>query len=888
MNIFVLENHCRSFAELSSQVFTEISMTSSHAFLAEHIHKSTMELVSSMCVLDYAKPFFVMYNTISEIHGMLLSAIDQEHKKKALTTNSLVMLRTISEARQTMDPSGDFFSMSTFLLEMLMSGLSVIHSSLKEEVNQELHPIANPARVLIFEQKEFGNPLTDRMKRISKAEVMELHQFCCRGQNCNPSPQSDPPLSSPIFIQSNRTQEYNYEAPYSRPTSSISSTPTYTSDGLQTPFRSRSPMSMDKIVSYDVIREGTPEPPLMASLVSRSSDRVKRKALRSPIPAARSIDESAWTGVDIPRQGRTRDNRLGSMDTTYSLSSNAFSEAASHNAKEASWQEVPIPASDKVAPEPLPAQMPHHIEPQIHHIPSASCAETDPAPIPQPFEPTPPPPPPVPARADSRALMHHLTPISALETDSGNLRGSGRDLPIFRRFERPPIPARHSADTRAKSYSESDRSYLETDTENIQNTGLVAPSLRHLQPSPIPDQASIETESPGNPLSTISYPDTETGDEKHRGEEAPVLERLESSPPPVKSPMAVEDSDPPRTMSIAEDCTLELVTDLRRSPPRVPGEKYPPSANEDPSTPRKLSLAQSVAPKDVEAGLELASAFAAPLAINTRFYPHPERVEPDTISIRPSIKSSGSNRKSKLGFFKKLGGSKNTSALDAAPPLPPNLQACFSICARSLLIWSKRDSDFIVRVSHPFKSGQRVDLGTNSEATNQRKGFSIRLVAASSEFVAAYTCTNSVGHGVMEISEYSNDAQENRIYVVCADSKQHSVLLGEGIPLATSLAISPEKGYIALGCGSSIIIYRIKDGQLQKEYQVGTQIDSSAGSIRFQRLSFSPDSKKLIAATQVSSHSADRQTVYVKIWERFGAEFRNGPVVEDVPLTVVR
>jgi hypothetical protein len=48
------------------------------------------------------------------------------------------------------------------------------------------------------------------------------------------------------------------------------------------------------------------------------------------------------------------------------------------------------------------------------------------------------------------------------------------------------------------------------------------------------------------------------------------------------------------------------------------------------------------------------------------------------------------------------------------------------------------------------------------------------------------------------------------------------------------------------------------------------------------------DSKKLIAATQVSSHSADRHVVYVKIWERFGVEIRNGPLVEDVPLTVVR
>jgi hypothetical protein len=462
-----------------------------------------------------------------------------------------------------------------------------------------------------------------------------------------------------------------------------------------------------------------------------------------------------------------------------------------------------------------------------------------------------------------------------------------REISVSKDLERLPFLARITADARAMSYSESQPSYSEADTGFVQGSTLEAPILRHLQPSPIPVHASVTTEPSSYPRSITSNVGTETGTEKHRGREATMIERLESSSP-VNLLTNGEDSAPPRNLSIADECTLELVTDLRRSS----GKRYLPTEVQEPPPPNKSSPLQSVAPEVMEAGLELATDFPAPLAISTRYSFHPERVEPGSISVPSSIRSTGSNRKSKLGFFKRLGNSKNTSSTGATPPLPSNLQAYFSICGQSLFVWSKRDSSFIVRISDPFTSGQKVDLGApwepNNDAASDRNAFSIRMVAANSQFFAAYTCRKNVSHNAEQASADINDLQENIVYVVCVDGKQYSVLLGEGIPLATSLAISPEKGYIALGCGSSIIIYRIKDGQLRKEYQVGTQIDSSAGSIRFQRLNFSPDSKKLIAATQVSSHSADRQTVYVKIWERFGAEFRNGPVVEDVPLTVVR
>jgi hypothetical protein len=122
---------------------------------------------------------------------------------------------------------------------------------------------------------------------------------------------------------------------------------------------------------------------------------------------------------------------------------------------------------------------------------------------------------------------------------------------------------------------------------------------------------------------------------------------------------------------------------------------------------------------------------------------------------------------------------------------------------------------------------------------------------------------------------------------MCAAGNQFSVLLGEGIPLATSLTVSLDDDLIALGCGSSILIYRVH-GELSQIYQAGTQIDSSAGSIRLQRLGFSTDSKRLVAATQVSSQSSDNHMVRFMIWERNGAQFHNVVQVDPVQLTIVR
>jgi hypothetical protein len=196
-----------------------------------------------------------------------------------------------------------------------------------------------------------------------------------------------------------------------------------------------------------------------------------------------------------------------------------------------------------------------------------------------------------------------------------------------------------------------------------------------------------------------------------------------------------------------EDCTLELVDDLNSTGLRVsqdyrgsPDSRIPNSIKQPYPTPYPVE-------KLVESGLELAPQFVPPVTMRKYSYPHPERADPDGLSLRPSVKSSGGS-KSKLRFLRRLGGTKETAVADSMPSLPPNLQSCFTVCSSSLLLWSKKDSDYIVQIRSPFTSGQRLNLATPrepySDFTNVQKGFSIRLVAGSTKMAVAYACSNKV------------------------------------------------------------------------------------------------------------------------------------------------
>jgi hypothetical protein len=114
------------------------------------------------------------------------------------------------------------------------------------------------------------------------------------------------------------------------------------------------------------------------------------------------------------------------------------------------------------------------------------------------------------------------------------------------------------------------------------------------------------------------------------------------------------------------------------------------------------------------------------------------------------------------------------------------------------------------------------------------------------------------------------------------------MLLNEHLPLAMALAVRPDGKMIAIGFGSSVHIYVLSNNELQKACQLDAQSSHTTGSVRFQRLNFSLDSKKFISAIQVSLDASSRQAVHVRTWNCFGVELRDMSQLDPVYLTVVR
>jgi len=73
--------------------------------------------------------------------------------------------------------------------------------------------------------------------------------------------------------------------------------------------------------------------------------------------------------------------------------------------------------------------------------------------------------------------------------------------------------------------------------------------------------------------------------------------------------------------------------------------------------------------------------------------------------------------------------------------------------------------------------------------------------------------------------------------------------------------------------------------------QLATRLEMAkkvpAAMVRTQRLNFSVDSKKLVAALQVSQ-TPQRHAIYINVWECSGASVREEASLDPIPLTVVR
>jgi hypothetical protein len=109
-------------------------MTSSDPSIREHIHKSTIDLLTAIRVDDYTAPFMKAYTAMTEVNGLLFQVLQPEVLRKTVLENSLLILGSISDARQMVQPAEEFWNISTVLLDTLLSGISIMHNVPKEEV----------------------------------------------------------------------------------------------------------------------------------------------------------------------------------------------------------------------------------------------------------------------------------------------------------------------------------------------------------------------------------------------------------------------------------------------------------------------------------------------------------------------------------------------------------------------------------------------------------------------------------------------------------------------------------------------------------------------------------------------------------------------------------
>jgi hypothetical protein len=91
---------------------------------------------------------------------------------------------------------------------------------------------------------------------------------------------------------------------------------------------------------------------------------------------------------------------------------------------------------------------------------------------------------------------------------------------------------------------------------------------------------------------------------------------------------------------------------------------------------------------------------------------------------------------------------------------------------------------------------------------------------------------------------------------------------------------------VAVGCGTVILLYRVFNSSLELAQILDLTSTLHSTNVRYQRLSFSIDSKKLVAATQISQ-TPQKHAVYTNIWECSGSEIRKEESLDPVKLTVV-
>ena len=114
--------------------------------------------------------------------------------------------------------------------------------------------------------------------------------------------------------------------------------------------------------------------------------------------------------------------------------------------------------------------------------------------------------------------------------------------------------------------------------------------------------------------------------------------------------------------------------------------------------------------------------------------------ESDTWSVRKSIAGESTIDRKKRGLFGRLRTSGKDSISKGSTKLPQGLEYCFSSCGKRAILWSRKDSAQIVVLPYPFTQGQVFRLGQLAPWISDEAyvlGLNIRFLSASSDRIAA-------------------------------------------------------------------------------------------------------------------------------------------------------
>ncbi|KAF2105986.1 hypothetical protein BDV96DRAFT_591658 [Lophiotrema nucula] len=244
------------------------------------------------------------------------------------------------------------------------------------------------------------------------------------------------------------------------------------------------------------------------------------------------------------------------------------------------------------------------------------------------------------------------------------------------------------------------------------------------------------------------------------------------------------------------------------------------------------------------------------------------RLETDdrSLSNLSSIGTVSSKRKSRLfgGFGR--------SAKPSMPPLPDSLEFCFSNGAQQVLIWCRKNPDSIVRLRQPFQEAERFEIQISSQLapnSNKQLTCSIRLVAAA----------RGSAVGVVHIAE------TRWLYIAHEKAFKPLVAIDNTTPAIHCMSLSHDGNTIALGCGHVILVYKLSTERVTGPWKLYPNVDLRSRVVRLQRVSFSPDSRKLVSAIQVE-HNTHKHAIFVSVWGSVDNEFRLEAQLEPVHVTV--